>query len=97
MSDYSIHLLMNALNTMAARKSHSNVLEHIRGYLKKQLGGEDKKALSYLIEQYRNEIVHLIVPLTMLRHHFKVHKNSYIDQQSFLHLYPEQLSLRNHL
>lgn len=97
MADNFIHLLMNALNTMATRKSHSNVLEHIRGYLKKHLGGEDKKELSDLIEQYRNEIVPLIVPLTMLRHHFKVHKNSYIDQQNYLSPYPEELSLRNHL
>ena len=42
-------------------------------------------------------IVPLVVPLTMLRHHFKSHKNDYIDQQVFFYPYPEQLSLRNYI
>lgn len=97
MADQFISLLMNALNKMATRRSHSNVLEHIRGYLKKQLSADDKKELGEIIDQYRDGIVPLIVPLTILRHHFKNHQNSYVDQQRFLSPYPEQLSLRNHL
>ena len=92
-----IALLMAALGTMATRKTHTNVLEHIRGYLKKQLNADDKQELGGLIEQYRKGIVPLIVPLTMLRHYFKRHHNDYINQQVFFMPYPEQLSLRNHL
>ncbi|WP_101759893.1 DUF523 and DUF1722 domain-containing protein [Oceanicoccus sp. KOV_DT_Chl] len=92
-----IHLLMQSLTVLASRKSRSNVLEHIRGYLKKQLDSNDKNELSQLINQYRDGTVPLIVPLTLLRHHFKHHHHSYIDQQVFFHPYPEQLSLRNTL
>lgn len=92
-----IQLLMSALKTMATRKTHTNVLEHIRGYLKKHLSTDDKHELGGLIEQYRSGIVPLVVPLTMLRHHFKNHHNDYIDQQVFFYPYPEQLSLRNHV
>ena len=97
MAQEFIHLLMDALKTMATRKTHTNVLEHIRGYLKKQLNSDDKQELGSIIEQYRTGIVPLVVPLTMLRHHFKNHQNDYIDQQVFFYPYPEQLSLRNHL
>lgn len=92
-----ITALMTALQSMATRRSRSNVLEHIRGYLKKQLTSTDKQELSSLITQYRDGFVPLIVPLTLLRHHFKNHQNSYIDQQTFLAPYPEKLGLRNHV
>lgn len=92
-----IRLLMESLQKMATRKSHSNVLEHLRGYLKKHLNGDDKAELGRLIEQYRVGMVPLIVPLTMLRHHFRLHRNPYIERQSFLAPYPEQLGLRNNI
>jgi uncharacterized protein YbgA (DUF1722 family) len=39
-----------------------NVLQHLMGYLKKDLSGKDKQELLGLIEDYRNELVPLIVP-----------------------------------
>ncbi|MEH6550723.1 MAG: DUF523 and DUF1722 domain-containing protein [Pseudomonadales bacterium] len=92
-----IQLLMQALNNMATRKTRSNVLEHVRGYLKKQLSADDKQELSGLITQYRSGFIPLVVPLTLLRHHFKHHQNNYIDQQAFFLPYPDQLSLTNHV
>jgi uncharacterized protein YbgA (DUF1722 family)/uncharacterized protein YbbK (DUF523 family) len=90
-----IALLMQALAMVASRKSHTNVLQHIRGYLKRDLQAQDQQELDRLIEQYRTGIVPLVVPLTLLRHHFKRHRNAYIEQQVFMLPYPEQLSLRN--
>jgi uncharacterized protein YbgA (DUF1722 family)/uncharacterized protein YbbK (DUF523 family) len=92
-----IRLLMQSLEAMATRKSHSNVLEHIRGYLKKSLSSADKQELGGLIKQYREGIVPIVVPLTLLKHHFKRHENAYIEKQVFFSLYPEQLGLRNHI
>jgi uncharacterized protein YbgA (DUF1722 family)/uncharacterized protein YbbK (DUF523 family) len=89
--------LMAALKSPATRKSHSNVLEHIRGYLKKQLNSTDKRELDGLIAQYRAGVIPLIVPMTLLKHHFKRHQHAYIDQQVFLAPYPETLGLRNHV
>jgi len=92
-----ITLLMAALAKPATRKTHTNVLQHMRGYLKRELGEADKQELDEVIEHYRSGIVPLVVPLTLLRHHFRRHRSDYIQQQVFLRPYPEQLSLRNHV
>ena len=80
---------------MASRKSHSNVLQHILGHLKRNLDGDDKHELNTIITQYKSGTVPLVVPMTLLQHHFKRFHDPYIDQQVFMRPYPEQLSLRN--
>jgi uncharacterized protein YbgA (DUF1722 family)/uncharacterized protein YbbK (DUF523 family) len=89
--------LMESLSRKASRKSNANVLRHLQGYLKKDLGSKEKEKLGEVIEQYRNGIVPLIVPVTMLRHYFHVYPNDYIEMQSFLQPYPDDLSLRNQI
>ena len=92
-----ISTFMLALKKPATRKSHTNVLQHIRGYLKRDLDKEDKREIDQVIEQYRSSIVPLVVPMTLLRHHFKRNNHAYIDQQVYMLPYPEQLGLRNHI
>jgi len=87
--------LMQALTKKATRKSSTNVLTHLQGYLKKQLTSKEKEKLIEVIEQYRKGIVPLIVPVTLLQHHFNVHPNEYISKQAFFDPYPQELSLRN--
>jgi uncharacterized protein YbgA (DUF1722 family)/uncharacterized protein YbbK (DUF523 family) len=89
--------LMQGLKKCATRRTHSNVLQHICGYLKKQLSGADKQEVSRLIAQYRNGIVPLVVPLTLIKHHFRHHPDTYIESQVYLQPHPESLSLRNAL
>ncbi len=88
-------LLMDNLSVLATRKTHANVLMHLQGYLKKVLSAKEKKELSNIIEQYRNDQVPLIVPITLLKHHFNNHPDPYIAQQAYLQPYPDDLSLRN--
>ena len=87
--------LMPALTKKATRKSNTNVLTHIQGYLKKQLQVKEKEKLIEVIEQYRLGIIPLVVPVTLLQHHFNVHPNEYIAKQAFFDPYPQELSLRN--
>lgn len=89
--------LMNALNNHATRKTHTNVLMHLQGYLKKVLSKEEKESLVHTIEQYRKGIIPLIVPVVLLKSHFKSHPDSYISQQAYLQPYPDTLSLRNRI
>ncbi len=89
--------LMAALKKCATRGTHSNVLQHISGYLKQALSREDKAEMNQLINQYRNGIVPLVVPLTLLKHHFRRHPDHYIERQVYLQPHPEVLSLRNAL
>ena len=88
-------MLMAALKKCATRRTHSNVLQHISGYLKQALTREDKVEMNQLISQYRNGIVPLVVPLTLLKHHFRRHPDHYIERQVYLQPHPEVLSLRN--
>lgn len=87
--------LMSALKTTASRGTHSNVLQHLSGYLKRDLEREDKQELQRLIAQYRQGIVPLVVPLTLLKHHFRRHPDRYIANQAYMQPHPEDLSLRN--
>jgi len=90
-----IQLLMGALGHRTTRRSHSNVLYHLAGYLKQTVSGEERQRLAALIEKYRTGQVPLIVPVTMLKHHFANSPNAYIDSQVFLAPYPDTLQLRN--
>lgn len=89
--------LMTALRKCATRGTHSNVLQHLCGYLKGSLSRDEKSELQRLIDQYRSGIVPLVVPITLLKHHFNGHPDRYIAQQAYLQPHPEELSLRNAL
>jgi uncharacterized protein YbgA (DUF1722 family) len=73
--------LMTALKKCATRGTHSNVLQHISGYLKQALSAADKQEMQALISQYRQGIVPLVVPLTLLKHHFRQHPDRYISRR----------------
>jgi len=90
-----IGTLMSALTQRATRRSHSNVLFHIAGYLRKRITAGQRQRLSSLIEDYRTGKVPLIVPVTMLKHHFADYPDAYINGQVFLDPYPEGLRVRN--
>lgn len=87
--------MMGLLKIVATPANHVNTLEHIRGYLKKSLDAEDKKELSESIESYRNGLLPLIVPITLLRHHFRKYPDPYIDNSWYLQPYPGELMLLN--
>ena len=90
-----IHALMAALTYRATRRSHSNVLFHLAGYLKRSITTPQRQRLAALIEDYRTGQVPLIVPVTLLKHHFADNPNAYIDGQVFLDPYPDELRVRN--
>jgi uncharacterized protein YbgA (DUF1722 family)/uncharacterized protein YbbK (DUF523 family) len=90
-----VSTFMQALTHRATRRSHANVLQHLAGYLKKKLSSPERQRLRDLIDDYRTGLVPLVVPVTMLKHHFANNPNAYIHQQVFLSPYPEELQLRN--
>lgn len=93
---YSL-LLMTLLRKVAGRGQHVNVLQHIQGYLKKELSADDKAELCEIIERYRQGEVPLIVPLTLLKHHFRKSPDPYIDESYYMSPYPQELRLINQL
>lgn len=89
--------LMNTLKKPATRKNHVNVLQHIQGYLKKDLSTDDKAELCEVIERYRNGYIPLIVPITLLKHHFRKSPDPYIEESYYMSPYPQELQLINQL
>lgn len=89
--------LMAALKKCATRRTHSNVLQHLSGYLKQALSRDEKVEINQLIDQYRGGVVPLVVPMTLLKHHFRQHPDQYVAGQVYLQPHPENLSLRNAL
>ncbi|MCF8006869.1 MAG: DUF523 and DUF1722 domain-containing protein [Methylovulum sp.] len=89
--------LMSMLKKVVKRSSHVNVLQHIQGYLKKDLSADDKAELCDVIERYRQGEIPLIVPLTLLKHHFRKSPDAYIDNSYYMSPYPPELRLLNHL
>ncbi|MEQ1739416.1 MAG: DUF523 and DUF1722 domain-containing protein [Methyloglobulus sp.] len=92
-----ISQLMKALKKVASRKNHVNVLQHIQGYLKKELDADNKAELCELIERYRQGEIPLIVPLTLLKHHFRKNPDPYIEESYYMSPYPQELPLINEL
>ena len=88
---------MEALTKLASRGRNTNVLQHAAGYVKKKIDSASRTELADLIHDYRNGIVPLVVPLSLLRHHIRVHDIEYLAGQSFLDPHPKELMLRNHV
>ena len=88
-------LFMETLTRKATRKTNTNVLMHLQGYLKTKLDRKETESLGKVVEQYRLGILPIIVPVTLIKSFFHSHPNSYAEKQVFLHPYPEDLSLRN--
>lgn len=87
---------MGAMRKTATPGRHVNVMYHILGYFKKQLDADSRAELLRLIEDYRRELVPLIIPMTLLRHYVRRFDVSYIGQQTYLEPHPKELMLRNH-
>jgi uncharacterized protein YbgA (DUF1722 family)/uncharacterized protein YbbK (DUF523 family) len=88
---------MAALSHLASRGRNANVLQHAAGHLKKELDSPARTELSELIHDYRNGLVPLIVPITLIRHHVNQLKIGYLEGQMFLEPHPKELMLRNHV
>jgi uncharacterized protein YbgA (DUF1722 family)/uncharacterized protein YbbK (DUF523 family) len=90
-----IEALMSTLKRRASRKQHANVLTHLMGFLKRTLDTGDKLELVETIDAYRLGRVPLIVPITLLKHHFRRHPEPYVQDQYYLEPHPRELMLRN--
>jgi uncharacterized protein YbgA (DUF1722 family)/uncharacterized protein YbbK (DUF523 family) len=92
-----IKTLMEALCLLATVKKQTNVLQHILGYFKKHLSGDEKQEMLEVIENYHRQLLPLIVPITLIAHYVKKHREPYLEGQYYLHPHPMELMLRNHV
>ena len=90
-------LLLESLKVKATPAKHVNVLQHMMGYFKDQLSGDEKKELLELIHAYRDGYIPLIVPVTLISHYVRKYDEPYLKDQVYLNPHPAELQLRNHV
>jgi uncharacterized protein YbgA (DUF1722 family)/uncharacterized protein YbbK (DUF523 family) len=90
-------LLMTTLGLNTSRAKHVNVLQHILGYFKKQLSGDEKTEMLEILDHYRSGDLPLIVPVTLVNHYVRKYSQAYLAGQSYLNPHPTALQLRNHV
>ncbi len=88
---------METLNFKATTKKNTDVLLHMMGFLKKILTKGEKEDILNTIQDYRIELVPLIVPITLIRHQVNKHNIEYLKEQTYLNPHPKELMLRNHV
>ncbi len=81
----------------ATRARHTNVLQHMAGFFKRDLTADERAELVELVEDYRAGLVPLVVPLTLIRHHARRLGLAYLAAQTYLNPHPKELMLRNHV
>ncbi len=97
LADKYLEGMMYTLKIIATKKNHVNTLQHMQGYLKNNLVVDDKEELDKIIEDYREGLLPLIVPITLLRHYFRKYPNDYITRSFYLSPYPRELMLLNNV
>jgi len=86
--------LMTALKIIATRKKHANTLAHIQGYFSKHLKANERQELCEQINAYREGLIPLMAPLTLIKHYLLNYPKDYLTKQAYLSPYPDDLRLR---
>jgi uncharacterized protein YbgA (DUF1722 family)/uncharacterized protein YbbK (DUF523 family) len=85
---------MAILKTLPNRKSHTNTLAHLQGYFKRSLSSVERVDLANNIDKYRQGLLPLMVPITLITHYLTLYPDPYLKQQVYLHPHPDELKLR---
>ncbi|MBD3316233.1 MAG: DUF1722 domain-containing protein [Chitinivibrionales bacterium] len=92
-----IAILLSGLSLTATTRKNLNTLQHIAGYFKTLLTADEKREMWDIFEQYRDELIPLIVPIVLLQHYVRKYDIAYLKPQYYLHPHPAELKLRNHV
>jgi uncharacterized protein YbgA (DUF1722 family)/uncharacterized protein YbbK (DUF523 family) len=88
---------MTALRERATPRRHVNVLQHCLGHFRKRLDPGARAELLAVIEDYREQLVPLVVPVVLIRHYVRRLDVEYLAGQVYLEPHPKELMLRNHV
>ena len=65
--------------------------------IKNSILEDEKKELLEIIDLYRELLVPVIVPITLVDHYVRKYDQPYLKDQYYLHPHPVELQLRNHV
>ena len=94
LDEYKIAFL-GAISLKGSISNTYNVLLHIFGYFKKLITKEEKEEILESIDEFKNEIIPLIVVIKLLNLYTKRFDMEYLKPQKFLNPYPKELALRS--
>lgn len=84
-----------AMAVRPSRGKHANALQHAFGMLSPLLDDTRRHDLLTAIEDYRNEQSPLSLPMALLRHHCSAEGVTWVEEQTYLVPYPDELRLRH--
>lgn len=87
----------DALKRIASPAKHTNVLQHILGFFRKDLDAASRAELLAHIDDYRCGRTPLVVPLTLIAHYVRILDVKFLRDQVYLQPHPRELALRNHV
>jgi len=90
-------LLLAGIALKTTVKKNINVLQHLMGYFKIDLTAEEKKELLEVFEHYRQGLIPLIVPITLINHYVRKYDQPYLKMQTYLNPHPVELKLRTYV
>jgi len=90
-------LLMEALRLRATVNKNTNALQHMMGYFRHRLAPDEKQELLEVIRDYHDQLLPLIVPVTLFKHYARKYEQPWLETQFYLSPHPLELKLRNHV
>jgi len=81
--DAYYHKLNEIMTYQPTVSKHVNVMQHILGYFKKELESWEKGELLEAIGQYRENLIRIEVPMTLLRHYVRKYHKDYLMDQTY--------------
>jgi len=94
-ADQYIQLFMKTLKTLPDRRHHGQVLVRIVSTINRNLNPKQQEDFWKIIEEYLAGYLPLSVPVRMIRHFLSSFHDPYLELQSYLRPYPDELGLMN--
>jgi len=94
LEEYKVAFL-EAISLKGSISNTYNILLHIFGYFKKLITKEEKAEILESIDEFKDEIIPLIVVIKLLNLYIKRFDIQYLKVQKFLNPYPKELALRS--
>ena len=85
----------NIMRRIPTLRNHTNVLQHMAGYFSKELMPDDRQELTEVIHHYRQELLPLFAPITLIRHYVRKLDVRCLRDQVYLDPHPYELMLLN--
>jgi uncharacterized protein YbgA (DUF1722 family) len=90
-------LLTKALMVKSTPKKSEKLLQHMASLLGRELSFHERQELMDAIDLFREGLLPIIVPITLIRHYANKYDHQTLKAQYYLYPHPVELLLKNHV